>query len=288
MSESEVLIVFNIPETFGSADLRRFFSDFVESEKFLFFNFKRRPESKLHNFDRQKLLNHDCEEESSSSTAKFNCCPVKLEHKHASDFVARYNNTHWTDEKGVDLNYKCFITQGLEETQWKGLDESKPPSVLPRGNVGTCTKFLLESIQSCKLPPTIIKRLKLNFHEKRRRAYATVPLTYKEPKSHKSYYVPSANTESKLGSSSSATSEPRADKSEPQKIDRNEDKVLNDEEVEEKDAHSENETEEWDRHRTLYNDVSARYLIFPSCKESIFKYSPVFRSSIIQIPGFYY
>ena len=78
--------------------------------------------------------------------------------------------------------------------------------------------------------------------------------------------MPSANTESKLGSSSSATSEPRADKSEPQKSDRNEKKVSNDEDVDEngKDADSENETEEWDRHRTLYNDVSARYFIYSS------------------------
>lgn len=263
MCESKILIIFNIPEEFGSADLRRYFSDFVESEKFTCFHFKRRPESKLQNFDRQKLLKHDSEEmPSASSTAKFNCCPVKLEAKYVSNFVARYNNSHWTDDTGVDLNYKCFVTHGSEPIHWKGLDESNPPSVLPRGNVGTCTKFLLESIQSCKLPPTIIKRLKLNFHERRRRAYATVPLAYNQPKSHKSYYVPSANNESKIGPSSSTTKEQRAENSPAPKCNKDEEKVTNVEEEEEengKDPDSENETEEWDRHRTLYNDVSARY-----------------------------
>jgi hypothetical protein len=263
-SKAEILIIFNIPESFGSADLRRFFSDFVESEKFICFHFKRRPESKLSNFDRGKLLNDE-----SAGQVKFNCCPVRLETKEAEKFMARYNQTHWTDDEGVDLDFKCFIVKGSEENHWNGLDESKPPSVLPRGNVGTCTKFLLESIRTCKLPPTIIKRLKLNFHERRRRAYATVPpIDYVEPKRHKSFYVPSSNTESKLGPSTSKANETpiQSDSSDSSKKKKKKEKVTfedEDEEVKEKEYDSNDETEEWDRHRSLYNDVSARYLFLP-------------------------
>ena len=222
-------------------------------------------ESKLSHFERGKLLNSD---EETSGQVKFNCCPVKLASKDAEKFTARYNQTHWTDDEGVDLDFKCFVANGSEEDHWNGLEESKPPSVLPRGNVGTCTKFLLESIRSCKLPPTIIKRLKLNFHERRRRAYATVPpVDYVEPKRHKSFYVPSANTDSKLGpSTSKATEEQRSDNSEPKKKSekkkKQKDKVTfedREEDAKEKEYHSEDETEEWDRHRSLYNDVSARY-----------------------------
>jgi len=118
-------------------------------------------------------------------------------------FISRYNGVHWTDDEGVDLNFKCFVTKGSEDEHWRGLDESKPPAILPRGNVGTATEYLLELIRSCKMPPSVIKRLKLNFHEKRRRAYATVPLAYENPKGHKSFYVPSAKTETKSSKSSS-------------------------------------------------------------------------------------
>jgi hypothetical protein len=83
-SFEEVLLIFNIPGHYSSASLRRFFSDFVEAEKFVCFHYKRRPESKLPNFNRGKALND--EEKASPSTSDFdkvlfNCCPVKMSKK---------------------------------------------------------------------------------------------------------------------------------------------------------------------------------------------------------------
>ena len=259
--DGEVLIVFNIPEHFGSADLRRFFSDFVEAEHFVCFHFKRRPEAKLAHFNRAELLQ---DQKSDDQGLKFNCCPVKVSRDHCERFIARYNETHWTDDEGVDLNFKCFVVRGSEAQHWTGLDESKPPAGLPRGNVGTATDFLLESIRSCKMPPSVIKRLKLNFHERRRRAYATVPLAYEPPKSHKSYYVPSAKTETK---STPGTSKPASDETvsvEPKKAKKR--KLVPDEEVPAKDeseaeSETDEEAEEWDRHRTLHDDVNARRVL---------------------------
>ena len=263
-NKSEILIIFNIPKSFGSADLRRFFTDFVESEKFIFFHFKRRPESKLPNFDRIKFLNEEEEKEESNTSeteTTFNCCPVSLSQTDAERFVARYNKSHWTDDEGVDLDYKCFVVKSSDvDNHWKRLDESRPPTSLPRGNVGTSTAFLLESIRNCKLPPTIIKKLKLNFHERRRRAYATMPMSYPEPKSHKSFYVPSTKTESKLrcqeGTSKSAQLSndisPPQTKKEKSSSFRSEKNT-----VEEPKPDSDGE-EEWDRHRSLHLDVSAR------------------------------
>jgi hypothetical protein len=265
--ESEILIIFNIPESFGSADLRRFFTDFVESERFIFFHFKRRPESKLPNFDRKQFFKEQSSSSSLSTSepkSKFNCCPVNLSPTDATSFIARYNKTHWTDEEGVDLDFKCFIVKSFDESHWKGLDESKPPSSLPRGNVGTSTKFLLESIRNCKLPPTIIKKLKLNFHERRRRAYATMPLTYQEPKSHKSFYVPSTKTESKLPMpGTSKTAEPPNENSEPSSKNakssfKSEKTKVDSDAEDDRKPDSDEEEEEWDRHRSLHLDVSAR------------------------------
>lgn len=268
-----ILIIFNIPPSFGSSDLRRFFTDFVEAEKFVCFHYKRRPECKLKDFDRSTVIDVAS---SSSSTNQFNCCPAKIKEDLAQQFTDRYNDTHWTDEKGVDLDFKCFITTGSEESHWTGLDESRPPGVLPRGNVGTCTKFLLDSIQACKLPPSVIKRLKLNFHERRRRAYATVPLTYTKPQKHKSFYTPSTEAvtipkidianSSKTADWSESEPVPGSSKSEKVSKSKYKSKTKDDpdsdrEQGDDDDAVTSGEEEEWDRHRTLHDDVSARRVL---------------------------
>ena len=147
--ESEILIIFNIPENFGSADLRRFFSEFTEAERIASFHYKRRPELKLSNFDRSKALlelNEDVAE-ASGSEVKFNCCPIKMDKKYSERFVSRFNKVHWTNDDGTDLDFKCFVIRGSKADHWNGLDESKPPPALPRGNVGTTTEFLMESIR---------------------------------------------------------------------------------------------------------------------------------------------
>ena len=67
-----------------------------------------------------------------------------------------------------------FTRQDLEK-----LPELHPPSVMPHGNVGTPTRTFLALIRDCKLPPGVIKKLKLNFPATRSsRMYGCVPYDY--------------------------------------------------------------------------------------------------------------
>lgn len=107
------------------------------------------------------------------------------------------------------------------------------------------------------MPPSIIKKMKLNLHERRRRVYANVPLAYENPKSHKSFYVPSAGTSSRSAPSSSSE---KSDLSVDEKEGKEREKVKAS--VEDSESETEEETdeeaEEWDRHRTLNDDVNPR------------------------------
>ena len=50
---------------------------------------------------------------------------------------------------------------------------------MPQGNVGTPTKFFMDMIQACKLPPRIIKKLGLTFPKTRtNKKYGNVPFDY--------------------------------------------------------------------------------------------------------------
>lgn len=57
------------------------------------------------------------------------------------------------------------------------LPELHPPGVMPQGNVGTSLRVFRELIQSCRLPPHVIRKLKLVFPSREKR-YGAVPLDY--------------------------------------------------------------------------------------------------------------
>lgn len=60
------------------------------------------------------------------------------------------------------------------------LPELNPPAnVMPYGNVGTPTKYFLQMIQACRLPPNLIGKLGLKFPKRRaKRQYGDVPFDY--------------------------------------------------------------------------------------------------------------
>lgn len=59
------------------------------------------------------------------------------------------------------------------------LPELNPPKVMPQGNVGTPLSVFRALIQSCQLPPSVIRKLKLKFPLSHiRRMYSAVPLDY--------------------------------------------------------------------------------------------------------------
>lgn len=62
----------------------------------------------------------------------------------------------------------------------KGLPELNPPSLMPAGNVGTPVSVFLALIQSCRLPPRLIRKLGLTFPKTgSHRRYGNVPYQYR-------------------------------------------------------------------------------------------------------------
>lgn len=66
----------------------------------------------------------------------------------------------------------CFSSQLIHS-----LPEFNPPSSMPHGNVGTSLRIFRELIRSCRLPPSVIKKLRLVFPTSLKR-YGAVPLDY--------------------------------------------------------------------------------------------------------------
>lgn len=59
------------------------------------------------------------------------------------------------------------------------MPELNPPSVMPNGNVGTPLATYMDLIRTCKLPPRVIKKLRLEFPKGRsRKRYGAVGLDY--------------------------------------------------------------------------------------------------------------
>lgn len=59
------------------------------------------------------------------------------------------------------------------------LPELNPPSVMPRGNVGTPLSTFMELIRACKLPSNVIRKLQLEFPKSRsRKRYGAVAHDY--------------------------------------------------------------------------------------------------------------
>lgn len=72
------------------------------------------------------------------------------------------------------------LTEHFTETDLKSLSELNPPALMPNGNVGTPLKVFLQLIQSCRLPPRLIRKLGLVFPKtSSNRRYGNVPFQYR-------------------------------------------------------------------------------------------------------------
>lgn len=252
------LLIFNIPTTFHSSDLRSFFSDFVETDKFSCFHFRHRPQS--------ELLSVSCSENNPSTerqafdvkkflVEKALCCLVSLPDEITrTRTIKKYSFQHWVDGKDKILTSRCIITSvkviqsnvdlpipslsilpkrlemEISSKKYESLFELKPPVLMPKGNVGTPTKHFLALINSCQLPSKLIGKLGLYFPKTKTRKYGSVPFNYgtqigKEHKKTKEWFGNKISTEQ-----SSATTE-NSDTQDP-------------------------EEEEWDRHEALHDDVT--------------------------------
>ena len=247
------VIISNIPADLHTSDLRRFFSSFVETERFLCFHFRHRPEK-----GKDSAVEESSQEQSShqgsyssqtcgrvhtlntSKVAKVsNCCIVKLRSESVSSLISQYHRKHWLNSKEEEIPVKCFISRikldvpdlGAEAPDFLKLPELQPPNMMPRGNVGTSTSFFLKAINECRLPSKLIGKLKLEFPQSRKRKFGSVPHQYRG----NNLMLERRKIEKKNSSGPVITGN-----------------------GEESDPDDDNDTcEEWERHEALHNDVQA-------------------------------
>ncbi|XP_077996044.1 G patch domain-containing protein 3-like [Glandiceps talaboti] len=185
--DSVYCVVRNIPVNFHSADLRNYFSQFIESKGFLCFHFRHRPEAR-----------------SEGTKSVTFCCVTKLLPTCLDRFIKMYHGKLWVGKDGSRIPVKCLISRiklhcNLTEYKTRGeqkhipperetftksdlcnLPELNPPAAaMPNGNVGTPTKVFLDLIAACRMPSSVIKKLGLVFPRTRsNRRYGNVPFDY--------------------------------------------------------------------------------------------------------------
>lgn len=128
MADSELnsLVYFaisNIPESFRSADLRNYFSQFIEGRGFQCFHYRHRPEV-IREHNRPEIASGekvppsptDIENDQETTvgpakkrTAKSRCCVVAVHAKEADRFVRMYAGNHWISSKGNLLAGRCVV-----------------------------------------------------------------------------------------------------------------------------------------------------------------------------------
>ncbi|KAK7488497.1 hypothetical protein BaRGS_00020282 [Batillaria attramentaria] len=326
-------VVNNIPQFYHSADLRRFFSRFVETKGFECFHFRHRPEqqSVKTSLEHSSGVATTSTKKQDSNTKTF-CCIIKLKENRFTDLIRTYHQRHWQDSQGESISSCCLIsrlkissvsvegdstdcshdrpatkyqTRGdkkrippereeFKEEDLQKLPELRPPSVMPNGNVGTTTSHFLALIKECKLPPSVIKKLQLDFPKSKDRGkYGSVPFDYKTgveieedvgsdlivtssevlgDSDNQVEIVPdntgSADGDAELPSStlSSQTQPDYREVRRLKKLAKRERRKLMDERIEEKmvdfekagsDSGDDNDTcEEWERHEAMYDDVT--------------------------------
>lgn len=127
----------NIPDSFHTSDLRNFFSEYIDGEKFDMFHFRHRPQIN------PSVENDKLREVPGSSTFKTPvskqkkcCCIVRFRDDLARNmFIKRYHSKLWMDKDGNDLPSKCIITKvslKAEDLKMFANKELHPPKFMPR------------------------------------------------------------------------------------------------------------------------------------------------------------
>ncbi|CAF3777327.1 unnamed protein product [Adineta steineri] len=247
------VLISAIPKSFRSADLRNYFSLFVETKAFRCFHFRHRP----------------MPPSSTNAVSVSQMCFVQVYNKRLNEFIRLYHRKHWINLKGNYLSSICLISQVTNENNdvsiTNNLIELKPPKhVYPQGNVGTPTSYFLNEINACRLPSTTIKKLGLIFPKCRsKRKYGCVGFDYgtiidqddtdeqeedmdemdlRTGQGHEILSEQDKNTLDKLNKQRE-----EADRGKDDTSISTEDKQLDEEE---------DELEEWDRHEAQYDDVT--------------------------------
>ncbi|XP_029360772.1 G patch domain-containing protein 3 isoform X2 [Echeneis naucrates] len=275
----------NIPASFRSADLRNYFSQFIESGGFHCFHYRHRPEV-LRETRRPEMTECGDKEGSGSSSegterVRSCCCVCSVRGKEADRFVRMYAGNHWIDSKGSWLSRRCVIkrvkvtsdkddesfpyktkyeqrhhvalTERFTEADLKTLSELNPPALMENGNVGTPVKVFLQLIQSCRLPPRLIRKLGLTFPKtSSNRRYGNVHFQYRNtctvPATEETVLTAAGHEISGPGTLLESTETTEAYELEEEK----------DEDVQSNADDDDDYCEEWERHEALHDDVTTQ------------------------------
>ena len=248
--EFTCMYIGNIPKDFRSADLRLFFSEFIEKSAFECFHFRHRPETSQIKDNGKSENDYTIEDNDENTT----CCMVKCKKKYFERFKKKYHKRQWSrnnktfcnifkmnvgavkskpskkylnNKESKDDNHD--LDQDIYLEDFSNLIEFDPPvNVMPQGNVGTPTKTFHAQIKNCTLPSSIIRSLGLSFN-KTSKKYATIEMDYK-------------TTFKKFNHPSDDEDESKEDKSDSER-EKTEDKP------------EDGDAEEWDRYNALHDDV---------------------------------
>jgi len=94
-----IVLVSAIPKSFRSADLRNFFSLFVETRAFRCFHFRHRP----------------MPPSSPNSVSVSQMCFVQIYNKRLNEFIRLYHRKHWINITGNYLSSICLISKVTNE-----------------------------------------------------------------------------------------------------------------------------------------------------------------------------
>ncbi|XP_074782261.1 G patch domain-containing protein 3 isoform X1 [Athene noctua] len=258
-------LVSGIPAALRSAQLRAYFSQFVEAGGFLCFHYRHRPE---------RPPAGDGEEAAAPRTCS---CLVAVQPGRARRFVRMYSGKRWVGPGGASLPGRCLICrvrlspgtgtetfpysgdktaagESVAEADLKQLPEFNPPSFMPYGNVGTPLKVFLELIRACRLPPRIIKKLQLDFPKTgSSRRYGNVPFEYQDTET----VIEEERVYTAAGDEITEEEGPvaRSEVTHPDSAE--EDEEGHEKEKQESRSDDDNDTcEEWERHEALHEDVT--------------------------------
>lgn len=113
-----------------------------------------------------------------------------------------------------EQRHRVSLREQFTEADLKSLSELNPPSMMQNGNVGTPVKVFLQLIQSCRLPPRLIRKLGLTFPKtSSNRRYGNVPFQYQDtytlPATEETVLTASGHEISGPGTLATAPSGPR-------------------------------------------------------------------------------
>ena len=207
-----------------------------------------------------------------SAAAKRNCGIFVIRNSRWPKFFDKYHLKQWFGADEAEVPSSCIVLKASQETDLriKCVELGSPPPLIPKGNVGTPSSLLKLAIRDCRMPSKLIGKLQLDFREAKCRKYSSVPPPATvcqrdvEAGPSKSRFNAVLRPEAPCAARRvTSTKPPTIRLEEPKGSARCDDDL----------------GEEWERHNSLNNDVSARRMIDeedhfecqPGTKERLFE-----------------